>query len=237
MTNNEPTNFSIKSWAEEDRPREKLMLKGKQNLSDAELLALFIGNGMHGENAIQLGQRILNTHQSLSALAKLNSKQLSKEKGIGPAKSTLIAAACEMGKRISKQEVTKLPLKSPEIIYDLISPLFANLSIEVVYVLAVDTKLMCIKQVEISSGTVNQSICHPRDILHPVITHQAHGFILVHNHPSGDPTPSKADHQITKAIKEAAHLMQVKFHDHVIIGSHSKKNTSPFYSFRQSGNL
>lgn len=227
----------IQDIPEEFRPREKAIKYGLNNLSDAELLALFIGNGMHGENAIQLGQRILNNYESLSGVAKLSSKQLSKEKGIGPAKSTLIAAACEMGKRISKQEVTKLPLNSPEVIYELISPLFANLSIEVVYVLAVDTKLMCIKQVEISRGTVNQSICHPRDILHPVITHQAHGFILVHNHPTGDPTPSNADHQITKSIKEAAELMQVKFHDHIIIGGCSKKNKLPFYSFRQSGNL
>ncbi|MDB9741638.1 DNA repair protein RadC [Akkermansiaceae bacterium] len=229
-------NQRIHDIPNELRPREKSLKHGLGSLSDAELLALFIGNGFRGENAINIGQNLLNANQSLAGIAKLSPKQLTKEKGIGIAKATLISAACEMGKRIAKQEITKVALNSPEVIYQMMHPLFTKQTVESVYVLCLDTKLMCIQQTEVTCGTVNQSICHPRDVLHEVITNQAHGFILVHNHPSGDPTPSNADHQITKSVSEAASIMQVKFHDHIIIGS-PREGKSPFYSFNQEGKM
>lgn len=220
----------------EGRPREKALQHGLSSLSDAELLGLFIGTGMKGENAIQIGQRLLNSHGSLADIARLGIKQLSKQKGLGPAKSTLIAAACEIGARVAKQEVTRTPLVSPDLVYDLINPQISSKSTESVWVLVVDSKLKCLQQVEVSSGTVNQSICHPRDILHAVITHQAPGFILVHNHPSGDPQPSQADYSITETIRKAADIMHVKFHDHIIIGS-PQAHTLPYYSFKEYGKL
>lgn len=221
----------IRDLPDELRPREKALKLGIFSLSDAELLALFIGQGVKGENAIQVGQRILDRYQSLAEIAKQEVKELSTHKGIGIAKGTLISAACELGRRISSQEITKKPLNSPELIYELISPYFIGKKTETLLVLVLDSKLHCIHQKEISSGTINQTICHPRDILKPVIMYQAYGFILVHNHPSGNPTPSIADREITDRIKQAAEIMQVHFLDHLIIGSPDDKSAH-FYSFR-----
>jgi len=219
-----------------ERPREKALTHGIQSLSDPELLALFISTGLQGENAIDIGQRILNSEENLAHLAKLTIKELSKHKGLGVAKSTLIAAAFELGARVASQEIKKVKLDSPRVIYDYTSPMFAGLTQESLRVILVDTKMQLVRMVEVTRGTQNLTLCHPRDVLHFAIQHQAFGIILLHNHPSGDPTPSSADQSMTTKLNQACELMHIKFHDHIIIGTPSSSR-SPYYSFRENGKI
>ena len=218
------------------RPRERAISEGIEALSDAELLALFISTGLQGENAIQIGQRLINDHQHLANLAKLSIKEISKERGLGKAKSTLLAAAFEIGSRVAKQTIVRVQLTTPEQIYNYMHPMFVGATQESLRTILVDTKLHCLKVIEVSKGTLNQTICHPRDVLRHAITHQAAGLILVHNHPSGDPSPSSADTSITQKIAKACELMEISLHDHIIIGSPSENNL-PYYSFREYGKI
>lgn len=218
------------------RPREKAKSLGIASLSDAELLALFIGNGIQGANAIQIGQRLLTEHSSLADIATLSVSEISKSKGLGIAKSTLLTAAFEIGKRVAQQRIQKVALRNPEQIYQHVKPMFIGLVHESLRVILLDPKMHCLKIIEVSKGTTNQTICHPRDILHHAIVNHAHGIILVHNHPTGNPTPSQADLTITEQIKEACQLLQIKLHDHLIIGQASETHPA-FYSFRSEGKL
>lgn len=227
----------IQDIPEEDRPRERLLRLGPEALSDAELLALFINVGIPGENAIQIAQRLIRTYTSLRNLAKLAPAQLRSEKGVGPAKAALISAAFELGRRAEKERLRDIPLSTPEHIYDLIGPSMQHLQHEVVRVLLVNSRLSFIRQDQISHGSINESMAHPRDVLRPVILHAAYGFVLVHNHPSGDPTPSDADLRITRRVREAATLLGLQFLDHVIIGHPAETRSVPYYSFREAGLL
>lgn len=229
-------NTRIQDIPEELRPREKAKSLGIDSLSDAELLALFIGTGMRGENAIQIGQRLLTEHSSLLNIASLSTTEISKSKGLGIAKSTLLSAAFEIGKRVAQQTIQKIHLTNPEQIHQHMKPMFVGLVHESLRVILLNSKMHCLKIIEVSKGTTDQTICHPRDVLHHAVVNHAHGIILVHNHPSGNPSPSQADLLITEKIKAAAELLQVKFQDHLIIGQASKEHPA-FYSFRSEGKI
>ncbi|MFT3991791.1 MAG: DNA repair protein RadC [Luteolibacter sp.] len=218
----------------DERPREKLAQLGPQALSNSELMALFISTGTKGRSAITIGRDLLNKFGSMSALGSLPVSELAREKGLGLAKASKLAAAFELGARVAREQVRRIPLKTPELIYEYFSPRLMNLSHEEVHVAVLDTRLHHIGTTAISIGTVAESLAHPRDILRPVITRNAFGFILVHNHPSGDPSPSRADHHITKRLIEASELMQVKFLDHLIIG-HPSEGRPGYFSFREAG--
>lgn len=220
-----------------DRPRERLLRIGPEALSDAELLALFINVGIPGENAIQIAQRLLRTYTSLRHLARLAPAQLRSEKGVGPAKAALISAAFELGRRAENERLREIPLNTPEQIFDLVGPSMQHLQHEVVRVLLVNSRLNFIRQDQISQGSINESMAHPRDVLRPVILHAAYGFVMVHNHPSGDPSPSDADLRITRRVREAATILGLQFLDHIVIGQHSETRTVPYYSFREAGLL
>jgi len=219
-----------------DRPREKAISSGIESLSDSELLALFISTGLKGENAIDIGKRILDSEGNLANLAKLNIKEISKHRGLGTAKSTLIAAAFELGSRVASQELKRVKLDSPKTIYEFTSPQFTGLTQESLRVVLVDAKMQLIRMMEVTRGTQNLTLCHPRDVLHFAIQHQAFGIILLHNHPSGDPTPSSADITMTNKMNQACEMMHIKFHDHIIIGTPSP-NQSAYYSFKEYGKI
>lgn len=225
----------MQDMPEEDRPRERLLRLGANALSDAELLALFINTGRPGENAMQVAQRLIRSHRSLRYLARLSGQQLQEERALGPAKAALIAAAFELGRRAAIEKLEDEPLNTPEAVYQFASPGLRDLSHEVVRVLLVNTRLRFIRQEQISHGSINEAMAYPRDVLRPVLVHAAYGFVLVHNHPSGDPTPSEADRQMTRRVREAAELMGVQFLDHLIIGAPSTSRAEPFFSFRQAG--
>ena len=229
-------NTRINDLPDELRPREKMARQGAGSLSDSELLAIFLRVGVKGESAIEVGRRLLATHGGLAALGQLDIAQLAKEHGLGLAKAAQLAAAFEMGSRVARERASRTPLDSPEAVYATFAPQMRHLRAESLRVALVDTRLRVTRFVTISEGSVNETIAHPRDILHPAVLHSAYAFHLVHNHPSGDPSPSRADRELTRRIAEAAELLQVKLLDHVIIGSPSHHH-DPYFSFQEAGLL
>ena len=226
----------IHDLPEDDRPRERLARLGAAALDHGELLALFLSSGPQGQNAIEMGRQLVEKHGSLGALGRLHPKELAKERGIGPAKASILAAAFELGARVAREQIDRRTLDSPQAIHDVLAPQIAHLPHESLQVILLDARLGHAGTIEISRGTVNETVAHPREILRPVITRAAHGFLLVHNHPSGDPTPSQADRGLTSRIREAAELLQLRFVDHLIIGRPAP-GRQPWFSFRDAGIL
>ncbi|MFC4991041.1 RadC family protein [Rubritalea tangerina] len=224
----------INDLPEEQRPREKLTKWGPQSLSNAELIAIFLRVGVPGKSAIQVAQELLDHHGNLRSLGRAPVQQIAQQHGIGPAKAAQIAAAFELGLRSAKEEISHTSLASPESIAQLMRPILDHQNHEMVYLLLTDSRLHHLRTIEISHGSVDESLCHPRDLLHHVILHQAWGFVLIHNHPSGDPTPSQADKSLTQRVLEAANIMQTRFVDHLILGAPSAQHDS-YYSFREHG--
>jgi DNA repair protein RadC len=218
----------------DERPREKLSKLGPSALDNAELMALFLCTGVRGRSAIDIGRDLIRKYGSLAALGRLPVSELAREPGLGPAKASKLSAAFEMGTRVAREQLREVPLDTPELIHQMYGPQMSHLAQEQVVVAVLDTRLRHIGTCVASIGTVNESTAHPREILRPVITRGAHGFVLIHNHPSGDPSPSRSDESVTRRLVEAAALMQVRFLDHVIIGRPSP-GRSPYYSFREAG--
>jgi len=228
----------IKDWPEDERPREKLMQRGADALSDAELLAIFLRTGTPGRSALVVGAEMIKAAGgSLSRMASLTVKEIRKlAKGVGLAKACELAAAFEVGKRLARQTALSEPLGTPEKIYEFMGPLLQSLPRESLRVVLLDTRHRLIHAEEVSLGTLNESLAHPREILRPAIAHTAYAFVLVHNHPSGDPTPSEADRSLTRRIREAGELMQIHLLDHVIIGR-ERPGAPPYFSFKEHGLL
>ena len=209
---------TILSWAEEDRPREKLMLKGKAALSDAELIAIIIGSGTVDLSAVDVGKIILQkANNNLNELAKLSLKDLMKVKGIGEAKAITIAAALELGRRRKDAEVLRRPrIASSRDAYEQIKPYLLDLPHEEFWLLLLNRANEVIKPVQISQGGVSGTVADPKLIFKQAIEHLASAIILVHNHPSGNLTPSQADKDLTKRLKEAGKLLDTPVLDHLI---------------------
>lgn len=228
------TTLRIHDLPRNERPREKMALLGPSALDNAELMALFISTGVRGRSAIEIGRDLLRKYGSIGALGGLPVSQLAKESGLGLAKASKLAAAFELGTRVAREQVRDISLESPELIHDCFAPQLRHLTQEQVVVAVVDPRLRHVGTDVVSVGTVNESNAHPREILRPVITRGAYGFVLIHNHPSGDPSPSRADETVTRRVLESANLMQVKFLDHVIIGKPAPGRSS-YFSFREAG--
>ena len=204
--------------------------------SDAELLAIFLRVGVKGESAIAVGQRLLEKHGGLAALGRLGIAQLTREHGLGLAKAAQLAASFELGARVAREKATLLNLDCPQAAYEVFAPQMGHLRHESLRIALLDTRLRATRFLTLSEGTLNETVAHPRDILHPVVLHKAHGFLLAHNHPSGDPSPSRADRDLTRQVARAAALLRVEFLDHVIIGQVSERHGGCF-SFREAGLL
>jgi DNA repair protein RadC len=224
----------IHDMPQDERPREKLAKLGAAALDNAELMALFLSTGTRGRSAIEIGRDLIRKYGSLGALGGLPVAELSKEYGLGLAKASKLAAAFELGSRVAREQVRDTPLETPELIHEFFGPQMRHLPQEQVIVAVLDARLRHMGSVMVSMGTVSESAAHPREILRPVITRGAHGFVLIHNHPSGDPSPSRADETVTRRLLEASRLMQVEFLDHVIIGRPAV-GRSAYYSFREAG--
>ena len=217
-----------------ERPREKLAQHGPAALDHAELLALFLSTGVKGRSAIEIGRDLIRKYGSMGALGTLPVAELAKEHGIGLAKASKLAAAFELGSRVAREQMRDVPLDTPERIHEFFAPQMRHLPHEQVVVAVVDARLRHMSSSVVSIGTVSETMAHPREIMRPVITRGAHGFILIHNHPSGDPSPSRADESVTRRLVDVAKLMQVLFLDHVIIGK-SSPGRPPYFSFREAG--
>ncbi len=222
---------------ENDRPRERLLRLGPQALSDAELLALFINTGTKGENALQIGQRILREYGSILDLSRLDPAALTKIKALGPAKAAKLAAAFELGRRSREASQSDIVLNEPSLIYKFIGPELQALGHESVRVILLTTRLTLLRTDEVFRGSLNECTAAPRDLLRKALIHNAHAFILIHNHPSGDPTPSDADRRITRRLREAADATGLLLRDHVIIGTPSESRPLPYFSFKEHGML
>ena len=223
---------SIKHWPEDERPRERLAKLGGEALSDAQLLAILIGSGSSGakKSAVDICRDLLKVFGSLNNLDRTSIHELCKVKGIGLAKATQIKAALEVGKRMASTRAgNTAKMTTSRAFVEYFAPFMKNLRKEVVKVALLDNKLKIIKDFVISEGSVNSSIVHPREVMIPAIKESATKIVLVHNHPSGDPTPSQADIEITHRVSKAGDIIGIKLLDHIIIGG------TEFYSFADEG--
>lgn len=218
---------SIKTWNEDDRPREKLMAKGKTTLTDAELLAILIGSGSRETSAVALCQQILEyAHNDLAQLGKLGINDLCKFKGIGPAKAISIIAALELGRRRQSENVQTIQkIESSKDAYRIFLNILADLAHEEFWVLFLNQSNKIIGKEKISSGGVAATVVDNRIVVKWAIERLASGIILVHNHPSGDLKPSRQDKLLTQKLAEAAQLFDIVVLDHLIISS------SGYFSF------
>lgn len=225
--------LKILSWAEEDRPREKLLLKGRSSLSDAELVAILIGSGSSELSAVELSKKILlHAGNDLNALAKLSVQELMQFKGIGEAKAISIVSALELGRRRKNSETKgRTKIKSSRDAYDEISPELMDQPVEQFWVIMLNRSNHVIKKRLISHGGVSGTVADPKIIFKSALEDLASGIILVHNHPSGNLKPSHADIQLTKKLFDSGKLLEIPVLDHIIF------TDSGYYSFADEGNL
>lgn len=225
------TKVTIKQWAEEDRPREKLINLGKSNLTNVELLAILIGSGNREKTAVELSQEILShSNFNLHELGKSSLKELMDFKGIGEAKAITIQAALELGKRRKAQEViAKKNISSSNDAYLLISPKLSDLQYEEFWIILLNRANKPIETKLIGKGGVSGTVADIKLIFNRALEQLASGIILCHNHPSGNLTPSQADIQLTKKVKEAGKILDIAILDHLIIGDNE------YFSFADDG--
>lgn len=212
----------IKEWPESDRPREKLLEKGAETLSQAELLAIILrtGEASTGQSALDHGRTLMTRFEdSFRRLEEASIQDLCAIKGIGPAKAAQIKAALEIAKRFTQEEIKKgEQFRSSADVFNHYREHLGGLKKEEFHVLLLDAKNRKIKDVRVSEGSLTSSLVHPREVFNPVIRESAAAVILIHNHPSGDPLPSQEDLQITRRLREIGEVMGVQVLDHLIIG-------------------
>jgi DNA repair protein RadC len=223
----------IKAWAEDDRPREKFLLKGKQSLSNTELLAILIATGTKNESAVDLARKILQlTNDNLNELGKLSINDLKKVKGIGEAKAITIAAALELGRRRKDEDAKQIEIvKTSREVFNYFEPLLADLPHEEFWILLLARNRKVIARIKISEGGIAGTVVDTKIIFKHAIENLASYIVLCHNHPSGNLQPSAADIQITKNLKNAAKLLDIDIVDHIIIGNNK------YYSFADNDNF
>ncbi len=223
--------LKITEWALEDRPREKLYMKGPSALSDDELLGILIGSGTRNKSAVDVGRELLaRAGNNLNRLGKLDIAEIKKIRGIGQARAIVIAAALELGRRRKLAEVPPgVQIKSSRDVFDLTGPLLADLPHEEFWILFLNRANRVIERMKLSQGGLSGTVTDVRLIMKKALECLASGIILCHNHPSGNLKPSEADIKITHKIKEAGDLMDIQLLDHLII---SEKD---YYSFADNG--
>ena len=230
---NDTTKLNINQWAEEDRPREKMMMKGAGALSDAELLAILVGSGNRDETAVELMRRVLSScDNNLNELARWGVDRYSKFKGMGPAKSITIMAALELGKRRNLQAAKeRVSIRCSRDIFDLFHPLLCDLPLEEFWALLISQSGKVIDQVRISTGGIAGTYVDIRALYREALLRHATQMAVIHNHPSGNNHPSQEDRTLTTRIAKAGETMNIRLIDHVIICE------SSYYSFADEGLL
>ena len=228
--------LKIREMPLDERPREKLAAHGASALTDPELLAILLRTGVVGTNAVEVGRELLKQYGSLAGLSRCSVDELAKIRGVGFAKAVQLAAAFGLGKRLARETLSKQKLDSPELVHELVGAEMRMLRKESLRVILLDTRYHLIRIEEVSLGSINESIAHPRDVFRPALISSAYAVIVVHNHPSGDASPSQTDHGLTRRLAEAAELLQIKLLDHIIIGAPTEQSAG-YFSFKEAGVL
>ena len=213
-----PYNVRILDLPSDERPRERLLRAGPGALATSELIAILLRTGIEGESALDIAARLLADH-GLDGLQRIDADRLAAERGLGPAKAAQIKAALELGVRLATLRPEQRPrISGPEDVAALLGAEMAALEQEELRILLLNTKNDVLAMERLYVGSVNQTMARAAEMLRPAVVRNAHGIIVVHNHPSGDPTPSRADVKLTKALVEAGKLLDIRVLDHVIIG-------------------
>lgn len=221
----------INQWAEDDRPREKFLLKGKSSLSDSELLAILIGSGSRNESAVQLCQRILfSANNNLNQLGKLSIQKLTEFKGIGEAKAITIAAALELGRRRRTEDAEELKkITSSKTVFEIMQPIIGELPHEEFWILYLNNSNKVIHKAQLSKGGITGTVVDSRIVFKTAFEQNATSIILTHNHPSGKLVASDADKEITQKLKMAGKQLDICVLDHIIV------TETGYYSFQDEG--
>ena len=225
--------LTITQWAEEDRPREKMMMHGASALSNAELLAILIGSGSAEESAVELTRKILNDyHNNLNELGKASIDELCRYKGIGLAKAISILAASELGKRRKEESVKeRIAILSSKDVYECFYPMMCDLPTEECWVLLLNQASKIIDKTKISAGGLSATAVDVRCILREALLKRASAIVLCHNHPSGNIRPSKEDDLLTRHVAQASECMDIRLEDHIIL------TDGAFYSYADEGRI
>jgi DNA repair protein RadC len=228
--------FRLKDQPASERPRERLVSRGPDALTHAELIAILLRTGLKGVNVVQVGQNLLQKFGSLNALALASVDEIRKIPGIGRDKAATLVAAFALARRMEQERREESPvLDNSETVVSFIRESNRLKSVESFQVLLLNTRKKLIRVEEISEGTLDTLLVHPREVFRAAITANASGIVLVHNHPSGDPTPSDADIKVTRDLIRAGQLLKIEVVDHIIIGRASAERVKDYSSLRELG--
>jgi DNA repair protein RadC len=217
--------YKITRWPKNERPRERLLQHGPQHLTEAELLGILLGKGTRKKTAIDIARELLDQYESLQKLFSRSPSELTTVKGIGSAKAAILSAAFELVRRVQSQKISdRTSFKRSSDVANHYLPLMRDLRKEVFKVLLINRANRLIKEVLISEGTLDASIVHPRDVFKEALLEPAAGVILIHNHPSGNPSPSEEDLRITKQLVEAGRLLGIRVYDHIILAGENYRS-------------
>ena len=211
--------MAMEQWPASERPRERLYYNGADALADAELLALQLGSGRRGRNAVDVAREMLAAYGSLAGVAARELAELARLPGVGRAKAARLVSAFELTRRLrARTPGVRTSLGSPAEVHAAFGPLMEDLPREVFRVALLDAQNGLLRDVIVSEGTLSASLVHPREVFKPAILEPAVSLILLHNHPSGDPTPSREDLKLTRQLVECARMLELRINDHIVIG-------------------
>jgi DNA repair protein RadC len=232
-----PSAWTIRDMPERIRPREEAERVGLENVADDVLLALLLRTGVQGVNVVDLARGLMQRYRSLGALSAASVEELSQIRGIGKGKAQIVKAALELGKRLNAEALPKrLKIRTPSDVMNVLGDRARALDREIFWALLLDAKNMLKCQpVDVSSGLLDASLVHPREVFSEAIRSAAAAVVLAHNHPSGDPSPSAEDLRITKQLVSSGNIVDIKVLDHVIIGKRNGNGVGGYVSMRESG--
>ena len=219
-----------------ERPRERLRAEGPDALSNAELIAILLRTGLQGRNVVEVAQEMMREFGSLQALGTASVEDLRKVKGVGPDKAVTLVAAFALARKLARELHSEGPLlDNPAAVADLMRESTRLLEVETFHAVLLNTRRRLIRVCEISQGTLDTLLVHPREVFHPAINGRASAIILVHNHPSGDPTPSEADIKVTRDLIRGGQILKIDVLDHVIMGRGKREGGCDYVSLKELG--
>ena len=228
----------LKDQPVSERPRERLVARGPEALTSAELIAILLRTGLKGANVVEIGRRLLQKYGSLHALARATVDDLKREPGVGPDKAATLVAAFALARRMEEERRDESPiLDNPETVVSFLRETNRVKSVEEFQVLLLNTRKRLIRADVISQGLLDTILVHPRDVFKLAIAANASAIILVHNHPSGDPMPSDADVKVTRDLIRAGQLLKIEVVDHIVIGTATKDRAKDYASLRELGHF